>query len=68
MTQRSREGGISVEPLGGGVFKIRASGPDWLDKGKHAGCELILDEDELDELIFDLERARRSRVTVTVQP
>lgn len=57
---------ICAEALGGGICRLSVWGTDrW---GKHSGCELLLDSDDLDELISDLKRVRNARVTVTVLP
>lgn len=57
---------ICAEVLGSGIYKLSVWGSG--RQGEHAGCELILDRHELEELIYDLTRVKNARVTITVLP
>jgi hypothetical protein len=56
---------VSIETLGGHVFKLTASGTDSF--GKIDIIELILDRGELAAIAYDIQKALNARVKVIVE-
>ena len=55
-----------AEPVGIGLVKLTVYGKDPVTKEARRGAaEIILDEDELNELIYSLQEAARAKITIS---
>ncbi len=61
----NRDSCISVQCIGIGIYKITVFGESTISSTRNSSAEITLNEDDLENLLYDISQARRRKVIIS---